>query len=361
MNENNKKILVLRKTLPSLRVSTLPVFLKLWSDNNLTSRIKTEKMDLNFYFTNKFGTNQMHFSSLGPGESGPEKIKSTEYNYIMMEEATEFTEHDYRILKLRLSAQSLDGLRNQLFMCFNPISAFHFIKTEICDKANLEDADEIISNYKDNPFLPKDYTDELEKLQFQNQNYYNIYTLGNWGVLAEIIYEKAWPQIDILPETDDVCYGLDFGFNNPSALLKIATKDQNPFLEQLLYQSHLTNSQLIEQLKILIPEKDRDKDIFCDSAEPARIKEICDAGFNAKPSDKSVKDGIDYLKSLEISVTSNSPDLIKEKNSYSYRKDKDGRVLDDPIAFNDHLLSAARYALFTRHVVQEPRIRWLKS
>lgn len=300
-----------------MRVSTLPVFLQLWNELELTKKIKVEKQDLNFYV----GNSLLHFGSLGPGESGVEKIKSTDWNIVWLEEANEFTYEDYRVLKLRLSAPTPDR-RNQLFMSLNPISSYHWIKTELCDKPDLEDVQEIVSNYRDNPFLPQDYIQDLERLQLQNENYWKIYGLGEWGVLQEIVYEKPWIQVDALPESDNLYFGIDFGFNAPTSVVKIAIKDEEPYIQQLLYQTKLTNSDLIERLKTLIPDKERDKEIYCDSAEPDRIQELCNAGFNAMPSDKSVKDGIDYIKGLNVHVTKDSVDVIKEKNSYSYKKNR---------------------------------------
>jgi len=354
-NEQKKKILVLRKTLPSLRVSTLPVFIQMWVDSGLQRKIRAEKQDLNFWL----GDNLIHFGSLGVSEAGVERIKSTDWNYIFLEEANEFTIEDYRILKLRLSAPSLDGQKNRMYLSFNPISSYHWLKLELADKAVSEDVDEIVSTYRDNPFLSPDYIKIIESLKEQNLNFYNIYSEGQWGVLEEIIYDKVWTQVDSLPETGDFCFSCDFGYNAHTAVVKIAFKDDNPYIQQMLYQTKLTNSELIQQLKILIPENERGCDIFADASEPDRIREICDSGFNCKPADKSVKDGIDYIKSLNVYVTKSSPDVIKEKNSYSYMKDKDGHVIDQPVKFQDHLLDAIRYALWTRHVIRDPRIRWL--
>lgn len=35
--------------------------------------------------------------------------------------------------------------------------------------------------------------------------------------------------------------------------------------------------------------------IYCDSADPAKIEDLYRAGFNAKPADKDVKAGIDFV------------------------------------------------------------------
>lgn len=336
--EKNKKILILRKTLPALRISTLLMFKEMTSTNGMDKHIREEKQNLNYWF----GNNLIHFGSL----DDVEKIKSTEWNYIWVEEATEFTHTEVMQLKLRLSAPSTDGKRNQMFLSFNPIDIYHWIKEKLLDPGT-EDCEEIISTHKDNPFLSADYRKTLEDLINQDINFHRIYAAGEWGILEALIY-SGWEIVDVAPYTDDVIYGLDFGFNNPSSLIKLSLVDDIIYEEELLYQSGLTNSDLIDKLKTLIIDKDAP--IYADSAEADRIEEIYRAGFNVYPAQKgpgSVKNGIDFVKRQKIKVLSNSVNLIKEKRSYSWRTDKTGKRLEEPVKFNDHLLDAERYAIHT--------------
>jgi len=37
--------------------------------------------------------------------------------------------------------------------------------------------------------------------------------------------------------------------------------------------------------------------------------------------------------------------LLKEIRSYKWKEDKDGKILDEPVKFNDHAISAMRYAI----------------
>ena len=112
-----------------------------------------------------------------------------------------------------------------------------------------------------------------------------------------------------------------------------------------MYQTHLTNEDLIRELIRLIPDKK--SLIYADSAEPARIEEIHRAGFKIYPADKSVKDGIDFVRRQKIHMLESSINLIDEKRNYKYREDKNGNVLEDVIKFRDHLMDAERYGLYT--------------
>lgn len=318
---------------------------EIWSNLDVLKYIKEEKQPLDYHFNN----NWMHFGSL----DDPEKIKSSDWNYVWMEEANEFDYNDFQILKLRLSAPGKE--RNQMFLSFNPVDSYSWLKERLIDEPS-EDKREIVSTYADNPFLSEDYIKTILALKQQDANFWRIFGLGEWGVLENLIY-GIWGEIDVLPEGGETIYGLDFGFNQPSALVEIRLKDEEVYLKQLIYETGLTNSQLIAKMQILIPDKA--KEIFCDSAEPARIEEIYGSGFNAHPSDKSVRDGIDYVKRQKIHVTKDSPDIIKERRSYSYKKDKSGRILDEPIKFADHSMDGIRYALYTNSLKLEPSIRWL--
>lgn len=173
-----------------------------------------------------------------------------------------------------------------------------------------------------------------------------VYAQGLWGVLANIIYTN-WEVIDEFPDVvTDIFYGLDFGYNDPNALVKLGLYDRQIFEQELLYRGGLTNPQLIVELQRLIGDQRRP--IYADCAEPKTIAEIKKAGFNVIPSVKgpnSVYDGIIFVKQQDIYITRDSLNLIKEKQSYKWREDKDGNVLDEPIGLNDHFMSAERYGI----------------
>jgi phage terminase large subunit len=132
-------------------------------------------------------------------------------------------------------------------------------------------------------------------------------------------------------------------------LIKIGIRDNELYEEEKIYQSGLTNSDLIVAMNDVIPgEHKRNSFVFCDSAEPDRISEISDAGFNVVPADKSVKDGIDMVKRFKTHIVRDSSNLLKEKRSYSWKVDrKTEKILDDPIKYNNHAVDAERYAIHT--------------
>lgn len=333
--EQRKKILVVRKYFPSMRLSCYALWKDLVHDWGVEDVIEERKQDWNFVY----GGGLIHFGAL----DDPEKIKSTDWNYIWMEEANEFFYDDFTVLKLRLSAPSRDKKRNQMFLSFNPVDEFSYLKTKILD-GKKEDVQEIHSTFRDNPFLDDDYIQSLVDLEAQDVNYYRIYALGEWGRLEHLIYPN-WDLAECPTSFDlETIYGLDFGFNAPTALVRCDMNQEGDVWEkEMLYETNLTNAQLIERLGDLVENKD--SQIYADSAEPQRIEDIQNAGFNIWPADKDVRKGIDTVKRMRIHIHPESENLIKEKRSYSYKVDRAGRILDDPIKFNDHAMSAERYAL----------------
>jgi phage terminase large subunit len=182
---------------------------------------------------------------------------------------------------------------------------------------------------------------EIELYKELDPNYWKIYGLGERGVSEAKIYSH-WQLCDVLPEADETIYGLDFGYNNQTSLVEVAIKDQNIYTKEIIFESYLTNGQLIERLK----DKEIHNIIYADSAEPQRIEEIRKAGFDIKPAEKEVGKGIDTVKTRKWFITKDSVNILKEAKSYSWRV-KDEKVTDEPVKANDHAMDAIRYAIHT--------------
>ncbi|BER92697.1 PBSX family phage terminase large subunit [Atrimonas thermophila] len=343
LEERGKHFLITRATLPSLRLSCWMLIQHLLREYGIPHAVNKSE------FWIEIRDNKLFFKSL----DDPEKIKSAEFNYIWMEEATEFNYQDFLQLKLRLRRKN--KLQNQIILTFNPIDAYHWLKTQLVDTP-ADNVAVLRTTYKENPFLSADYVQELQRLSEVDENYYRIYALGEWGILQNLIYTN-WDVVDRVPEeVDQVVYGLDFGYNNPTALVEVRIKENEAWVRELIYQSHLTNQDLIDLMKGL---KIGHAPVYADSSEPQRIEELYKAGFNVYPAMKSVKDGIDRVKRYKLRITKDSVNTLKEIRAYKWREDKEGQVLDEPVKFNDHAMDALRYAIASMEGRNAPRIRIL--
>ncbi len=339
-NMQGISIAVTRKTMPALKMTAYRLFISLLKEYGLYNAKKHNRTE-HFY---ELGKSRIQFFSL----DDPEKIKSSEFNYIWMEEASEFSYQDYITLLTRISAPlpkyAPEGTRNQLFLTLNPNDKDGWIPEKVLPQMGIK---LIQSSYKDNPFLNKDYVDTLLNLKNVDENYYRIFALGKWGQKNNLVYTN-WDFVEHFPKNhDEIIWGLDFGFNNPSALVRVAIKDSVITAQQKIYLTGLTNTDLIKKLEAIISPVNRHQIIYADSAEPDRIKEISDAGFNIRGANKNVKMGIMSLKGRRFFICKDSPDLIKEIQNYSWKTDLAGNILDETVKFNDHILDALRYATYT--------------
>ncbi len=338
--EYNKKFLVCRKTMPSLKMTAMLDVISLFKEYGFYEQhCEHNRTDNILVF--KPTNSMIWFSSV----DDKDKFKSTGWNYVWMEEATDFTYDDYMILKIRLSEPN--EKINQLFLSFNPVSAFHWIKTKVVDNNDNNEVDEIVSTYKDNPYLSADYIKIIEGSR-SDEAYWRVYGLGEWGSVERIVY-KDWELIDEFPDTvQNTIWGLDFGWNAPSALVEVGLEEGRLYLKERLYQEKLTNADLIGKLKIILPSCEAK--LYADSGEPNRIREIKTAGISCRPAVKgpnSIKDGIDFVKRHRLYITKDSVNLLKEVQGYQYKKTKDNTVLDEPSDTPNHLLDALRYAVFS--------------
>lgn len=343
VSRRNRKILVTRKTFPALRLTAYKLVVDLLSDYGYYPRLHHDRVS--HIISCPWNGSFIAFLSI----DDPEKIKSTEWNDVWMEEASEFEWNDFVVLQTRLSAPCLPQEPNQIFLSLNPTDEEGWINQKLILGPSFVGKVELIeSTYRDNPFLDAEYISLLQGLKDQDPNAFQVYAEGKFGKLSNIIY-APYGVVPVFPEAfDETFYGLDFGFNNPTAFIEINVKDKlNHYLRQILYQTGLTNGDLLERAKELIPEAVRHRPIYADAAEPARIDEFHRAGFNIHPADKDVKAGIDLCKRQKFFTLASNVDLNKERAAYKWKTDKNGNVLDEPVKFMDHLMDAKRYAIYT--------------
>ena len=332
ITKKNTLLTIARKTLPALRATAMRDFFEIMKAEGLYRVERHNKTSQNY----RYGSNEVEFISVDE----PQKVRGRKRQYLWMNEANEFAYEDFRQLNLRTE--------KQIFMDFNPSDEFHWIYDHILTR---EDCTLIKSTYKDNPFLDSTIVKEIELLRGLDKNYWRIYGLGERGISEAKIYSH-WQYCDELPNNpDEIIYGLDFGYNNQTAFIKIALNDQVPYWDEQIYESFLTNSQLIEKIKSL--EISRSDVIYADSAEPQRIEELRRAGFQVKSADKDVGKGIDTIKSRAWFITKRSTNVFKEVKSYSW-KTKDDKILDEPVKQNDHAMDAGRYAVHTHSIIPKP-------
>ena len=337
--EETKSISMVSPSLPHLKKGSRRDFLEIMDNLGLYN-------DSNFNMTDQvytFPETGSYIEFFGAEDAG--KVRGPGRDILYINEANLLSHSIYTQLALRT--------KETIFIDFNPADDFSWVY-DVSDKPGNK---LIISNYLNNlSNLSKEQIAEIESLRQADINLWKVFGLGLRGHSAETIYTH-WKLTDRLPGKGELFFGQDFGYNVQSALVAVEIHDGIAYVDEALYETKLTTTDLIERYKQL--GISRSAEIFCDAAEPKAIEEIRRAGFNAKPADKDVTEGIRKVKSMPVRITSSSTDLIKELRNYKWKIDKDGKVLDEPIKFADHLCDALRYALFTkqakRSINWEPR------
>lgn len=332
--EKDISILVTRKTTPSLRLTAYKLVLEIL-DKYFTDTYEHNKTEMII----KYKNNEMIFKGL----DDPAKIRSMDLNYAWLEEVTELTLEDYSNILLRLRRPNENGI-NQVVMTTNPISIFHWTYTDI-----YTNPDPSIAKHKslwsDNPFLDPVYIQELQKLQ---GNYRKIFLDGEFGMLEGLVFPNFTIYDKVFDTVKDYCFGCDFGYTSPAAFCKIMILDGGKFIaDELIYETGLTNTELITRIKEKTTVQDKDIPIYCDSAEPDRIGEMYQAGLNAHKSYKDILAGLDFMIQNFKGCTARSINLIKELRMYSFGKDKMDILLPKPIKSNDHAIDSIRMASYS--------------
>ncbi len=336
VTETGKKIGICRKTFPALRMTTMALVFDLLKEYGLYNEAWHNKT----FNTYSYNGNTIQFFGLDESE----KIKSAEFNYIWMEEGNEFTYEDYINLKLRLSGKCKLGEMNHLYISLNPIDSQNWIPIKA---AKEQDVEVIHSTFNDNSYLSPAYIKALTDLMYQDENFYRVYALGEWGQLEGKIYSNY----TVIPELPDMtgakwAYGLDFGLVNPTAIAKVYLLGGKFYVEERLYKPGLTNADIIEFLT-----HEAKGDIYCDPSAKQMTAEIRQAGFAAYEGHKGVKDGIDLCQRQTLYVPQSSTNGIKELQGYCWRKDPNDptHFLSEPVKYNDHFCVSGDSRVSTTH------------
>lgn len=179
LTKQKMNLLVVRQTGNTNRNSTFALFKQAIKEWGLQSLF--EITDLKIKCVNG---NEVIFAGL----DDVEKLKSVtfengELTDIWVEEATETQEADINQLKVRLRGGKS---KKQMVLSFNPINVNHWIKRHFIDSGL---ATEVHSTYKDNKFLTEDDIKTLESFKDTDEYYYNVYCLGQWGVLGKTVFD----------------------------------------------------------------------------------------------------------------------------------------------------------------------------
>lgn len=347
-----RNYLVCRAVGRTIRRSVLNELVKVITDWGVTALFKINKSDGVITCTNGY---QILFTGL----DDTEKVKSITpakgvITDIWIEEATEA---DHKTIKELYKRQrgGDEKTAKRLTMTFNPIMQSHWIFEEYFSEIGWADAQTeyrgdgltiLKTWYIHNRFLT---TEDVRDLENETDKYYrDVYTLGNWGVLGNVIFTN-WRVEDLSEQHAQFTNrrnGLDFGFSSDPAALVVTHYDKmrkTIYIYDELYERGLTNDLLAAEARKMI-NNDR---VVCDSAEPKSIAELRNYNISAEAASKgkdSVLFGIQWLQQQQVIIDPRCINTVNEFRQYKWKEDKSGNAIREPVDRNNHIIDALRYA-----------------
>jgi phage terminase large subunit len=336
LEQPSQRISVVSHSLPHLKRGALRDFKlimqswEMWDDDKWSAT--------NFIYTFE---NDSYIEFIGLEDEG--KARGPRRDYLFVNEANLISKQVFDQLAMRTAKQCIIDLNPADFNCW------------CYDVADDPKNKKIHSTYLDNiENLSANQITYIEAYKNLPDDFmWKVYGLGLRGAAKELIFTQ-WKVVKELPNKGDVIYGIDFGFTAPCAMVRVELYDGCAYVEELLYKSGMTITDVSNYLKTL---EIGNKPIYADAAEPKSIEEIKRYGFNIHKADKDVWAGILKLKSMPIFVLDNSHNLKSELSSYKWKKDANDNLLEEPVKMHDHLIDSFRYAVFT-HLTQ-PKSEWV--
>ena len=328
LKNTGKTITICRKTFPSVRASVMRDFLDILKIHNCYFEANHNKSNHEY----RLNGNLIEFISLDQ----PQKVRGRKRNLLFINEANELDYEDWQQLIFRTD--------EKIILDFNPSDEYHWIYDKVIPR---QDADFNITTYLDNSFLSDSIKEEIERLKYTDEQYWQIYGLGIKGISKSTIF--SYVEVNQIPEDAEfISYGADAGYtNDPTSLVSVFRKDYDLYIKEHLYQTQMTTIDIHNKWKEVGIER---QTIYFDSAEPRLIEELRRMGWNVRPSLKgadSINAGIDLLKRFKIHILKDSHNAIQEFRNYKWQEDRSGKMINKPIDKNNHIIDAIRYATYS--------------
>ena len=288
------------------------------------------------------------------GLDNPDKVLSSERDFIYVNQAEELILNDWEMLTTRTTGRSAVIPFPQTYGDCNPGGSHNYI----IQRAKEGKLKLLTSVHKDNPTL---YTVDGE---ITEQGKRTIETLqGLTGVRRKRLFEGIWATAEgVVYDTFDYSthvktrddrdfqyWGLaiDEGYTNPAVILLIGVDgDGRLHIEREFYQTGVLQERVVAQSREWVNER-RATAIVVDESAAGLIADLRNAGLSAEGHKGRVLDGIAIVQGLltvqddglpRLTVDPSCVNTVNELESYVWKPGK-----DEPVKENDHALDALRY------------------
>ena len=324
-NHKDLMISVVSRTVPHLKRGVMRDFEHIMDLNGRAGYVDVNKTDMVYTFQNH---NKIEFFSA----DNVGKLHGSKRDILFVNECNYISEEKIKQLFVRTT-----GVK---FIDYNPSAQFW-----IDNYRSREDFIEFHSTYLDNEFLTKEQVMEIESNR-NNSRWWAIYGEGKEYLREGLCYPKVIFDPIRSHIFENPVYGLDFGYNDPTALVKVEVVGNKVFVEQVFCNSGLDVTDIKNRIWRHCKKGCL---IIADSSQPQIIQELKNSGIPIKPCVKgnnSVFEGVQLVNSLEIHCCAPyNYEIVKEFKSYAYDQDADGNYLDTIVDKNNHCMDAMRYVV----------------
>lgn len=208
---------------------------------------------------------------------------SAEYDFICIDELTQLTEYQIKMLLTRLRTRK-KGVFTNFFAASNPGDVGHafvkrlwvskeFNRDELTAGYKTEDFAFIPASIYDNRFLCDADPSYIKRLEALPEKQRRIYLEGDWDVFEGQFFNEWRRDIHIvrpfpIPKTWQRYICIDYGYRAPSAVYWVAIEPQDgrEYTYRELYQSELTAKELAERILEMTPEEEEIEKVIMDPA-----------------------------------------------------------------------------------------------
>lgn len=323
---------IVRKYSTTLAKTIMRDFEQVLTDYNLWGYVKQNKNDRIYRVGKRF----VEFV----GADDAQKMRGFKATITLLNEGNEL-DWDKEVMQLRFRTEKY------MIVDFNPSDPYMWAneKLELDRKLRKNDVEVIVSTYKDNPYLSPEQIDEIEDTQQEDEDYWQVYGLGQYGKTRGLVFPKI-KVVDKMPENlKHRGFGMDFGYKNGiTTLIEGGLQNESDvYFDQWFYQRGMSLEQMDKTMTDLgvgnLP-------IAADPAGEWGIEHLENKKFNvfgAKKGPDSVAYGIDLLNQYNLHITARSVDMLKEQLKYRFKVDNSGNVLNVPVDAFNHAWDSARY------------------
>ena len=270
------------------------------------------------------------------------KLRGASIKYVYGDEVADWNPEVFEMLKSRLdkSYSCFDG-------ALNPQGPNHWLKAFL----DNPDFDTYVQKYTifDNPFLPKEFVENLCK-EYEGSVYYLRYILGEWALAEGLVYKFGEENItDNKPKGAEYYISVDYGTLNPfSAGLWSVTGAKAVRIQEYYYDGRnnkrqLTDEEYCDEIETLAKGYPITK-VIVDPSAASFITALKRRGYRVQQADNSVLDGIRrtsvFLKNGTIRIHRSCADSIREFGLYRWDEKQN---TDAVVKENDHAMDDIRY------------------